>query len=69
VLRLLEGSSDFSALQRLTWAPVVHHMAHGLVLSVEAKATELAHLWKKAQTSSKCTLFFQQDYLNSTPSA
>lgn len=43
-LRLLEGSSDFSALQRLAWAPVVHHMAHGLILSTEAKATEFAHL-------------------------
>lgn len=57
-LRLLEGSSDFSALQGLTWPPVVNHMAHGLILSTEAKATEFAHLWKKAQTSSNaCSCF------------
>lgn len=65
-LRLLEGSSDFSALQRLTWAPVVHHMTHGLILSTEAKATEFAHLWKEAQTPSNA-YSFQQDYLNYTP--
>lgn len=58
VLRLLEGSSDFSVLQGLTWSPVVNHMAHGLILSTEAKATEFAHLWKKAQTSSNaCSCF------------
>lgn len=68
-LRLLEGSSDFSALQRLTWAPVVHHMAHGLILSTEAKATEFAHLWKKSTNILKCTLLSQQDYLNCTPRA
>lgn len=65
-LKLLEGSSDFSALQGLTWAPIVHHVAHGLILSIEAKATEFAHLWKKAQTFSNA-YFFQQDYLNYTP--
>lgn len=43
-LSLLEGSSDFPALQRLTWAPVVHHTAHGLILSIEAKATDFTHL-------------------------
>lgn len=58
VLGLMEGSSDFSALQGLTRPPVVHHMAHGLILSTEAEATEFAHLWKKAQTSSNaCSCF------------
>lgn len=59
-LRLLEGGSDFSALQRLARAPVVHHMAHGLILSVEAKATEFAHLWEKAQISSNASSHFSR---------
>lgn len=66
-LRLLEGSSDFPALQRLAWAPVVHHAAHRLILSTEAKATEFAHLWEKAQPSSNA-YSLQQDHLNYTSS-
>lgn len=41
---LLEWGSHYPALQRLRWAPVVNKRAHGFILIVLGKATELCHL-------------------------
>lgn len=41
-------------------------MAHGLILSIEAKATEFAHLWKKAQISSNASSHFSRTFCNYT---
>lgn len=41
-------------------------MAHGLILSIEAKATEFAHLWEKAQISSNASSHFSRTFWNYT---
>lgn len=41
-------------------------MAHRLVLSIEAKATEFAHLWKKAPISSNASSHFSWTFWNYT---
>lgn len=41
---LLEGGANRAALERLSWAIVVHHAALGLALGREEEAAEFGHL-------------------------